>query len=132
MPTIADMIETRLRQIEAQYAAESAARQDRASGGAVQDPLALARAREQRLWDALQGDKVWVWTPDGHKRLSEVTELASGLKAEMRVERAANGVTPALKHMECLDRTVENIIKTAASRASDREAAAMRKSRASR
>jgi hypothetical protein len=121
MTTIASLIENRLRQIEAQYAAESV-RQDRAAGGAVHDPLALAREREQRLWDALQPDKVWVRTPEGHKKLREITDLASGLKAEMRVERTTNGVTPTLRWMTRLNETMENIIKIAASRQSDREA----------
>jgi hypothetical protein len=71
---------------------------------------AQAAAKERRLWEALR----------------EIAELASGLKAEIRVERAANGVTPALKWMAELDRTMERMITTAASRASDREAVAMR------
>jgi hypothetical protein len=67
-----------------------------------------------------------VWTPDGRKTLSELTELASGLKAEMRQERAANGDTAALRWMAALDRTMENIITTAATRQSAREAEAAR------
>jgi hypothetical protein len=116
------MIDQRLRQIDALYAAEASTPQDRATGGAVRDPLALARAREQRLWDALQPDRIIVHTPDGPKRLSEITELASGLKEEMRIERAARGVTPVFRQLADLDRTMENMIKVAASRASDREA----------
>ena len=85
--TIAHLIDTRLRQIDSLYATESTTPQNRATGGAVRDPLALAREREQRLWDALQPDRIVVPTPDGPKRLSEITELASGLKEEMRVER---------------------------------------------
>jgi hypothetical protein len=123
MTTIAKLIESRLRQIETDYAAT---RQNRASGGAVHDPLAVAREKEQRLWDALQPDKVWVRTPEGYKKLREITDLASGLKAEMRVERAANGVTPTFRWMAKLDRTMENMIKIAASRQSDREAKAQR------
>lgn len=124
MTTIAEMIDARLRQIEAEYAAP----QNRATGGAVLDPLETAKEKERRLWDALQPDKAWVWTPDGHKTLREITELASGLKAEMRVERATHGVTPALRHMAHLDRTMENMIKVAASRASDLEARTARRS----
>ena len=122
--TIANLIDARLRQIDSLYATESTTPQNRATGGAVRDPLALAREREQRLWDALQPDKIVVTTPDGPRRLSEITELASGLKEEMRVERAAHGATPAFKQMRSLNRTVENMIKVAASRASDREARA--------
>ena len=122
MTTIAELIDTRLRQIEADYAAP----QNRATGGAVRDPLEVAKEKERRLWDALQPDRIHVWTPDGHKTLREITELASGLKAEMRVERTANGITPALRHMADLDRTMENMIKVAASRASDLEAKATR------
>ena len=88
----------------------------------MRDPLALAREREQRLWDAIQPDRIIVPTPDGPKRLSEITELASGLKEEMRIERAAHGATPAFKQMRQLDRTIINMIKVAASRATDREA----------
>ena len=123
MTTIAELIDSRLRQIEAEYEAP----QNRATGGAVHDRLEVAKEKERRLWDALQPDKAWVWTPDGHKTLREITDLASGLKAEMRVERAAYGVTPAFKQMRQLDRTMENMIKVAASRASDREAEAVRK-----
>ena len=92
--------------------------------GAVhrRDHDASAEGQGARFWDALQGDRVWVWTPDGPKRLSEITELASGLKEEMRIERATRGITPALRQMASLDRTVESIIKIAASRQSDRKA----------
>jgi hypothetical protein len=124
MDTIAGMITRRLREIERHYAAEVATPQSRTSGGA--EAIARAAAKERRLWDALQGDHVLVWTPDGHKTLSELTDLASGLKAEMRQERAANGDTPALKWMAELDRTMENLITTAATRQSAREAEATR------
>jgi hypothetical protein len=94
------------------------------SGGA--EAIARAAAKERRLWDAIRGDKTWVWTPTGHRTLRELTELASGLKAEMRAERAANGDTAALRWMAELDRTMENLITTAATRQSAREAEAAR------
>lgn len=130
MDTVANMIARRLHDIDAQFTAEISTPQPLASGRAVRDPLpealARARAKEERLWDALQGDKVWVRTPDGQKTLSEITDLASGLKAEMRQERAANGDTPTLRWMAKLERTTENMITTAATRQSAREAEAAR------
>jgi hypothetical protein len=125
MDTIADMITRRLRDIEAQFSAEVSSPHPQA-GGAIAEASARAAAKERRLWDALQGDRTWVWTPDGHKTLREITELASGLKAEMRQERATNGDTAALKWMAELDRTMENLITVAATRQSAREAEAAR------
>ena len=118
MDTIAALISRRLRQIEAHFTA------DVSGGTALPEALERARAKERRLWDAIQGDRVWVRTPDGHKTLSQITELASGLKAEMRQERAAHGDTPALKWMLELDRTMENLITVAATRQSAKEAQA--------
>jgi hypothetical protein len=126
METIAAMITRRLRDIEAQFVAEVSSAHPGAVGDPVPEAIARAAAKERRLWDALQGDRTWLRTPEGPKRLSELAELASGLKAEMRQERAANGVTPALKWMEQLDRTMENMITVAATRQSAREAEAAR------
>jgi hypothetical protein len=56
-------------------------------------------------------------------KLSDVTDLTSRLKAEMRNERFTNGNTPALKRMAMLLKTHENIIKAQATRQSAKEAA---------
>jgi hypothetical protein len=57
-------------------------------------------------------------------KLSDLTDLTSRLKAEMRNERFTNGNTPALRRMTELLKTSENVIKAAATRQSAAEAKA--------
>jgi hypothetical protein len=146
---------------EAQSAAGRVARrgEPEALGEAARKPLAesmaKAKEREQRLWQAIQADKIGIWTNQvaarardvGRKmglqkpmsgeeraifdaagslprwtKLSDVTDLSSRIKAEMRNERFTNGNTPALKRMTQLNKTMENVIKNAATRQSAKEA----------
>lgn len=126
MATIAEMIASRLRSIDAAHAAEIAAPQRLATGGAVRDVFAeaeaRAQAREQRLWEAIQADRISVWSPDGARPLGDFTNLLSRLRVDMRRESALNGATPTFRRMARLATADENLIKIAASRASDREA----------
>lgn len=55
-------------------------------------------------------------------KLSDLTDLSQRIKAEMRNERFTNGNTPALKRMTQLNKTMENVIKNAATRQSAKEA----------
>jgi hypothetical protein len=56
-------------------------------------------------------------------KLSDLTDLRSDLTTAMRKERFTNGSTPAVKRMTQLLKTVDNVIKNAATRQSAREAA---------
>ena len=183
--TVADMITKRLQDIDAKHEMDVGLRQQEhelatqrlteqaqtaagrvarrgepeALGEAARKPLAesmaKAKEREQRLWQAIQADKIGIWTNQvaarardvGRKmglqkpmsgeeraifdaagslprwtKLSDVTDLSSRIKAEMRNERFTNGNTPALKRMTQLNKTMENVIKNAATRQSAKEA----------
>ena len=57
-------------------------------------------------------------------KLSDVTDIRSDLTTAMRKERMTNGSTPALKRMTGLLKTIDNVIKNNATRASAKEAQA--------
>ena len=70
---------------------------------------------EKAIFDAAGSLPRWT-------KLSDLTDLTSRLKAEMRNERFTNGNSPALKRMTQLLKTSENVIKNAATRQSAQEA----------
>jgi hypothetical protein len=85
-------------------------------------------ARRMGLQKPMGGEEKAIFDAAGNlprwTRLSDLTDLTSRLKAEMRNERFTNGNTPALKRMTQLLKTSENVIKNAATRQSAKEAQA--------
>jgi hypothetical protein len=80
--------------------------------GEMQKPM---QGDEARIFGNASGIKRWT-------KLSDVTDLRSDLTTAMRQERMTNGTTPALKRMTQLLKTVDNVIKNAATRQSAKEA----------
>ena len=82
--------------------------------GQMQKPM---EGDEARIFGNAASIKRWT-------KLSDVTDLRSDLTTAMRKERISNGSSPALKRMTGLLKTIDNVIKNNATRASVKESQA--------